>query len=75
MSLIVPVLNDAAALALAGMYEEADSFIHEVSSERYALFPTLAQSDSLNRLTVRPDRNRLLVGTNQRNRSRSWWTS
>lgn len=37
-------LNDTAALAFAGMYEEADSFIHEVSSERYALFPTLACS-------------------------------
>lgn len=53
-------LNDAVALALAGMYEEADSFIHEVSSERYALFPTLAWSiDDATQLKFRGQFSRL----------------
>src|SRR5690606_13731161 len=42
------------------MYEEADSFIHEASSERYALFPTLAWSiDDATQLKFRGQFSRL----------------
>lgn len=53
-------LGDNAAVALAGMYEEGESFVRSVESERYALFPSLSWSISdRTRLSVRGQLTRL----------------
>lgn len=56
----VPFGDSGIRFRLNGMYEEADSFIHVVDSERYALFPTLTWDASEDtRLTVRAQTTKL----------------